>query len=279
MKQRFFQGLLVLIGVGLLVFALSKDPKRPGLPKWQMQEKMLSDAEGQAKAQAKKSADVAWIKLLLKENSAARSFDFPVVAEAVSGKKVIPWKSMDREAKIRVGAAIDQAMIELLTEMNHAESPVKGLRRINEGSRYFEEGLQRLLDAMTGIRCEFPKTREGARQRSGYPDLVMTDELTGQVFYLDPKLFEESSMSSSLRTFYFEPKNETLKITHDAVHLLIGVGHDGKDGDWRFTGYRLVDLSGLKVRLKTEFQASNKDLYLNGSVLETVPDAGKDGSR
>ncbi|MGL5018193.1 MAG: hypothetical protein ACRDBP_08680, partial [Luteolibacter sp.] len=63
------------------------------------------------------------------------------------------------------------------------------------------------------------------------------------------------------RTFYFEPKNETLKITDDAVHLLVGIEHDGKDQQWTFTGWRLVDLSTLRVRLKAEFQASNAELY------------------
>ena len=52
-----------------------------------------------------------------------------------------------------------------------------------------------------------------------------------------------------------------MKITDDAVHLLAGIEHDGKDGLWTFTGWRLVDLSKLRVRLKAEFQASNAELY------------------
>ena len=90
----------------------------------------------------------------------------------------------------------------------------------------------------------------------------------GDVYYLDPKLMERGSVDSSLRTFYFEPKDRTLKILDDATHLLIGIEHDGNDGDWEFLGYRLVDLSKLKVRLKAEFQASNRDMYNGESVLE-----------
>ena len=52
-----------------------------------------------------------------------------------------------------------------------------------------------------------------------------------------------------------------LKITDDAVHLLVGIEHDGKEGLWTFTGWRLVDLFKLRVRLKAEFQASNAGLY------------------
>jgi hypothetical protein len=87
------------------------------------------------------------------------------------------------------------------------------------------------------------------------------DRESGQVFYLDPKLVEQGSAESTFRTFYFEPKRETLKITDDAVHLLVGIEHDGKARLWTFTGWRLVDLSSLRVRLKAEFQASNAGIY------------------
>jgi hypothetical protein len=111
-----------------------------------------------------------------------------------------------------------------------------------------------------------PPTRNGVHQRSGYPDLRIIDVKSGAVFYLDPKLVEHGSADSTLRTFYFEPKEETLKITDDAVHLLAGIEHDGHEGQWTFTGWRLVDLSTLKVRLKAEFQASNADLYRKSAL-------------
>ena len=105
------------------------------------------------------------------------------------------------------------------------------------------------------------KVDRGEAQRSGYPDLKITHVASGSVFYLDPKLVEQGSWASTLRTFYFEPKDETLKINDDAVHLLCGIEHDGHDGQWRFIAWKLVDLSRLQVRLKAEFQASNADVY------------------
>ena len=68
------------------------------------------------------------------------------------------------------------------------------------------------------------------------------------------------------QTFYFAPQNEALEITADAVQLLAGIEHDGKEHEWNFTGWRLVDLSSLRVRLKAEFQASNADLYQNSNL-------------
>ena len=66
-----------------------------------------------------------------------------------------------------------------------------------------------------------------------------------------------------LRTFYYEPKTETGKIHDDAHHLIIGFEHGPResDGSWKFLNWELVDLSGFKVRLKAEFQGSNRDIY------------------
>ncbi|MES2981716.1 MAG: hypothetical protein V4727_05320 [Verrucomicrobiota bacterium] len=276
-KQRILQIVFAVLGAALIVFVMTRQPKQPTLPRLEIQEKLIQNAEIQAKAHAQKSADAELVKMLLKEDLSDRTFDFSVVAEAASGKKVIPMEKM--KSSERVKALITKAVDQLLVEMNQEGSPIKGLRRINEGSKFFEDGLQKQLDAAEGLRCEFPKTRAGEMQRSGYPDLVITDELTGEVYYLDPKLLEQGSVKSSLRTFYFEPKDETLKITQDAAHLIVGIEHDGVDGNWKFTGYRLVDLYFLKVSLKAEFQAPNQDVYSERSVLDTRSASGKDGVR
>jgi len=215
--------------------------------------------------------DVALVKSLLGENLSERTFPFATIAEACSGKKVLPLD--DSPAHKRVVAAIHKALAETLDGQNKEGSPVRKLRRINEASKFFEDGIHARINAMPGLRCEVPPTRSGERQRSGYPDLRITDAESGRVFYLDPKLVEQGSAESTFRTFYFEPKNETLKITDDAVHLLVGIEHDGKDQHWTFTGWRLVDLSTLRVRLKAEFQASNADLY-HKSVL-SLPESAR----
>lgn len=274
MTKRILQVVFGLVALGLIVFVARLEPKLPNTPRMQVQEKQLAASAERAKLKKKRSADVELVKRLLKEDLSSREFDFELVAEAVSGKKVIPAKG--RKSAGRVIASVMQVMDKLLVELNADGSPIKGLRRINEGSRFFEDGLMEQLNALDGILCEIPQTREGSSQRSGYPDLKITDEETGEVYYLDPKLMERGSANSSLRTFYFEPKDRTLKILDDATHLLIGIEHDGNDGDWEFLGYRLVDLSKLKVRLKAEFQASNRDMYTEVSVLEMKMKDGKD---
>ena len=203
--------------------------------------------------------DSELVRSLLGENLSERTFAFATVAKACSGKNVLPLD--DSDAHRRVIAVIEKALAATLVELSEPDSPVRQLRRINEASKFFEDGLLARINVTPGFSCEVPPNRSGDHQRSGYPDLRIVDLATKSVFYLDPKLVEQGSTASTFRTFYFEPKNETLKITDDAVHLLAGIEHDGKDGLWTFTGWRLVDLSGLRVRLKAEFQASNADLY------------------
>lgn len=216
-------------------------------------------------------SDAALVRSLLGEDLSDRSFDFAAIAEACSGRRVLPLG--DQPAHRRITAAIGKALAETIPEMNRPDSPVRKLRRINEASRFFEDAILARINAMPGLRCEVPPNRQGGRQRSGYPDLRVTDSESGLVFYLDPKLVEQNSAESTFRSFYFEPKDETLKITDDAVHLLAGIEHDGKDQQWTFTGWRLVDLSKLRVRLKAEFQASNAELY-HKSVL-SLPESGR----
>ncbi|NQX01130.1 hypothetical protein HQ447_10745 [bacterium] len=208
---------------------------------------------------AQSAADAALVRRLLAENLSDRTFSFATVAEACSGKRVLPLTA--DPAHLRVTAAISRALEATLAEFNRPDSPVRQLRRINEASRYFEDAIQIHLNATSGLQCGVPPNRAGGHQRSGYPDLRIVDLESGLVFYLDPKLVEHGSAESTFRSFYFEPKTETLKITDDAVHLLVGIEHDGKEPLWTFTGWRLLDLSTLRVRLKAEFQASNAELY------------------
>jgi hypothetical protein len=213
--------------------------------------------------------DHALIRMLLAEGLDKRTFPFATVIEAASGKKVLPFLPND-PAHQRVQAAIDSALRKSIATLNLPDSPVRSLRRINEASRFFEDELLALLNATPGIRCEIPTIHNGEHQRSGYPDLRITDIASGLHFYLDPKLVEKGSSASSFRSFYYEPRTDTGKVLDDAVHLLIGIEHDGKSGAWTFSGWRIVDLSTIRLRLKAEFQTSNAELYRK-SGLSTAP--------
>lgn len=164
-----------------------------------------------------------------------------------------------------LGPVLDGA----LAALNAPDSPAKKLARINEASRLFEDEILRRINAVPGWTCRTPPTISGETQRSGYPDLEIVEKASGRVTYLDPKLFAGGSAESSFRSFYYEPKGCTGKITSDARHLIAGISHDGHDGGWHFTGWKLVDVSALPVKLKAEFQASNREMYSLPAAAES----------
>ena len=193
--------------------------------------------------------------------------DFREVILAATGKKVLAFDS-NSEADQRVMKGLSNALEAATKQMNAPGSAVQNAARINEVSSHVEDLLRELLNAGNGLTCDFPRTAEGHIQRSGYPDLRIVDVKTGRVYYLDPKLYAAGSRDSSFRTFYFEPKIATNKVTEDAVHLLVGFEHEAKSaGRWNFTRWDLVDLSHFKVRLKAEFQGSNRDLYKPEAII------------
>jgi hypothetical protein len=164
----------------------------------------------------------------------------------------------------RIGTALD----EVLKRMSAPDSPVQHFARINEVSSSFENMIRDLLNAAPGLSCDFPKTADEKVQRSGYPDLRLVDTATKRVYYMDPKLYAAGARASSFRTFYFEPKVATNKVRDDAVHLILGFEHEPrKAGHWNFTRWDLVDLSQFKVKLKAEFQGSNRDMYRPEAIV------------
>lgn len=209
------------------------------------------------------------IPWLLREDIQLRGIPFAKVILDTTGKKVIaidPENETDR----RVIKQISTALNEVVTRLNEPGSAIQDIARINEVSSHFEDLLRNLLNAAPGLSCDFPPTAENRVQRSGYPDLRVVDKETKRVFYLDPKLYAEGGRESSFRTFYFEPKTTTNKVLDDAVHFVAGFEHEaGKGGHWKFTRWDLVDLSHFEVKLKAEFQGSNRDLYRPEAIVAT----------
>ena len=209
------------------------------------------------------------IPWLLQEDHELREIPFSEVVFAATGKRVLAL-DLKTEADRELVQRVSDVLNEVMTRMNAPESPIQNVARINEVSSHFEDLLRKLLNGVPGLRCDFPHTAEERVQRSGYPDLRLVQTTTNRVFYLDPKLYAAGSRESSFRTFYFEPKIANNKVRDDAVHLLVGFEHKPKTaGRWEFTRWDLVDLAHFKVRLKAEFQGSNRDIYKPDAIVSS----------
>jgi len=199
----------------------------------------------------------SWIHIA---TDSGKRIPFKTVMTKTSGTKVIQLDS-GNPAHQAISKAITKISTRVSEELSMENSSAHEQRRINEVSALFESALKSGLDALPDFSCQIPPTSTGKQQRFGYPDLRVEHLPTQTVAYLDPKLFQHDSQQSSLRTFYYEAASENSKVTEDALHLLLGFPHDGNNGRWKFGKAQLVDLSGLNLKLKVEFSASNKDLY------------------
>jgi hypothetical protein len=129
--------------------------------------------ESPTPASAKPAVDqlIPW---LLDENQQLRGIAFGEVIFDTTGKKVLPF-DVNNAIDQRVAKAISAACDETMRELNAPDSAIQNVDRINEVSGHFEESLRELLNTTPGLRCDFPLTAEGKVQRSGYPDLRVTD--------------------------------------------------------------------------------------------------------
>ena len=214
-----------------------------------------------------------FIPWLLNEDHQLRGIPFSEIILDTTGRKVLPFDANDAVDQ-RIAKAISAACDQTLKRSNASDSAIQNVDRINEVSSHFEDILRELLNAAPGLQCNFPLTVEGKVQRSGYPDLRISDVESKRVFYLDPKLYAAGSRDSSFRTFYFEPKKSTNKVRDDAVHFVVGFEHAPRETGsaspnamWKFTRWDLVDLSRFTVRLKAEFQGANHDLYRPEAIV------------
>ncbi|HEU0208221.1 MAG TPA: hypothetical protein VFQ78_04500 [Candidatus Udaeobacter sp.] len=228
----------------------------------------------QSSSLSEKSPVDQLIPWLLDEDQQLRGVPFSEVIFDTTGKKVLsfdPTNVVDQ----RIARAIRAACNETVKGFNTRGSVIQNVDRINEVSRYFEDTLRELLNATPGLRCDFPLNGAGKVQRSGYPDLRIVDLDSERVFYLDPKLYATGSRDSSFRTFYFEPRKSTNKVRDDAVHFVVGFEHASHERPgsanpaWTFTRWDLVDLSRFTVKLKAEFQGSNRDMYRPEAIVAT----------
>jgi hypothetical protein len=208
------------------------------------------------------------IPWLLREDGELSGIPFSEVILDTTGKRVLAFNSAD-ETDARVLEEIKAVLDEVMARLNSPESIIQNIPRINEVSSHFEDLMRELLNSGPGLECNFPKTAGERAQRSGYPDLRLVDKQSGRVYYLDPKLYAAGSRDSSFRTFYFEPKIATNKVRDDAVHFIVGFEHEKRIGNngWKFIRWDLVDLSKFRVKLKAEFQGSNRDIYRPEAIV------------
>jgi len=104
-------------------------------------------------------------------------------------------------------------------------------------------------------------------QLMGYPDEKITDRY-GRVTYLEVKATSRRDVGSP-RDFFFSPlTNSKKKVTDDGHHLLLCFDTlERKEKEFIIIGWCLIDLFGIKVSIKPEFNTDNLELYRKENIL------------
>jgi len=134
--------------------------------------------------------------------------------------------------------------------------------RINELGNYIEAIVKTEINRLPNITCATPTLKNGTAQSTGYPDYII--QSNDNTIYADVKIYQEKTLNSTLRSFYYQPTNK-VKILSDAPHCLIGFEIKSLGGNnnkpFKIIGYRIVDLYDLKMNFKAEFNADNIEVY------------------
>ncbi|MCX8089874.1 MAG: hypothetical protein N3I86_02925 [Verrucomicrobiae bacterium] len=167
---------------------------------------------------------------------------FPVVIEAMTGRQVLPVLNRSKDA-----ALLDKLARACIVVVAGSQSEPFTANRPNDVSTQVEEKLEVALKAC-GIGVERPRAEQG-RTPGGYPDRLLWNE--GEPTYLEVKVSREQNISQgSARNFFYQPTTNP-KIGHDARHLLAGFAiKETSEKRWVLTGWKIVDLWYLRVKLK-----------------------------
>ena len=185
---------------------------------------------------------------------------FPVVVEAMTKCEIFPVgeSAHDQSLLSTLAEACTQTVMESQHKAYHANRP-------NEVSVQVEKRLQFYLEHHK-IDVEIPSAPGGRGGGGGYPDRLLW--LDGEPSYLEVKVsLEENITQGSARNFFYQPTSKS-KIQHNARHLLAGFAlRAQKEKMWTLTGWKVVDLFGLRVKLKPEYNADNLEIYRDELIL------------
>lgn len=201
--------------------------------------------------------------------SAFEKVSFPVIVESSTGYKVL---SIDKERDADL--IEDLSTIARIVTKRYYKTPItrdtyklvvgkepKAFRP-NEVGRILEYEIYNTPKKFKVI------SKVQSLKQTGYPDAKIVEK-TGRVSYVDIKATTRPDVGSP-RDFYYSAKEKTLdKISSDGFHLLLGfIIKEVEPEKFITIGWKLVDLSKIKVSIKAEFNADNLEIYKPDAVIK-----------
>ncbi len=187
------------------------------------------------------------------------------VIEKLSGKKVIPFDK-NNKMDIEVLEVLKNTAGRVLEKVN-----TKGILRprANEVGNDIEPFVKEALKYF-GYKADTPKTANGKKKSSGYPDIEFIDKFN-RINYLECKTYNIKNINTTQRSFFISPSNE-FKITQNAHHFGISfevyVEKSIRNKHlYKIKSWKILDLSKLKLDIKYEFNSDNKRMYNKDMII------------
>jgi len=201
--------------------------------------------------------------------SAFEGVSFPVIVESSTGYKVL---SIDKESDADL--IEDLSTIARIITNRYYKTPItRDTYRLVIGKKpkaFRPNEVGRILEYEiynTHRRFKVISKIQPLKQ-VGYPDVKII-ERTGRISFVDIKATTRPDVGSP-RDFYYSTKEKTLeKINSDGFHLLLGfIIRETEPEKFITIGWKLVDLSKIKVSIKAEFNADNLEIYKPEAIIK-----------
>ena len=189
-----------------------------------------------------------------------KNIPFNIAIKAVSGFEV---EFFDNKNKNHLKA------LEKIIEVGNIiikESEILTAKRINEIGNKIEIIVKKAF-AKINIESFTPNSKS-----AGYPDIEF--KLDDANYYFECKTYNEKSINSSFRSFYFSPSSN-FKIKQKTVHFLISFEIEAFKNGYICKSFKVVSLDTLTLDLKSEFNSSNAKIYSNNFGAKILYESDK----
>lgn len=205
-------------------------------------------------------------KIIQKFLHPVREIPFHIAIKGLYNKEVI---SIDPQSKQ------DKKLIKVLSaaaKLGGKQAKKDGIfrKRPNEVGNDMENYVKDALNKL-GLKAQIPKTKNGKKRSTGYPDLYLKDGENKNV-YLEIKTYNKENIETTQRSFYFSPPPKSSpKIIYDALHLVLSfeIKQTTRKNKRCYypDAWKLLDIYELPIDIKHEFNSTNERLYKKKNIL------------
>lgn len=204
-------------------------------------------------------------KIIKQMNRPLKDIPLNLVIESLSDCKIIPFNPNDQKDKSLLSDLIDISNHAVLNiNKNGISRP-----RPNEVGNDIEPFVKASLEHY-GYTANTPIAKDGNKKAMGYPDIEFVDKFM-RTNYLECKTYNEKNISTTQRSFYLSP-SENSKVTKNAHHFVLTFeiydsGRKGNNNIYKCKKWKILSIEKLSVDVKYEFQSDNARLYSKEMVI------------